>query len=104
VIALQRNDLATLGHVVDRSQEAAERLLGNQIPETSWLARSARERGAVAASAFGAGWGGSVWALVPASGAVTFMEDWSRAYREKFPERDGTFFITRAASAARRLI
>jgi galactokinase len=104
VLALQRNDLATLGHVVDRSQDAAERLLGNQIPETSWLAGSARERGAVAASAFGAGWGGSVWALVPASGAVTFMEDWARAYREKFPERDGTFFITRAASAARRLI
>ena len=29
------------------------------------LARLAREAGAVAASAFGAGFGGSVWALVP---------------------------------------
>ncbi len=51
--------------MAERSQEAAERWLGNQIPETIALARLARHVGATAASAFGAGFGGSVWALVP---------------------------------------
>ena len=50
--------------LVDQSQAATEQLLGNQVPETVWLAREARGLGAIAASAFGAGFGGSVWALV----------------------------------------
>jgi galactokinase len=45
----------TLGVLVDRSQAMAESILRNQVPETIHLARSARELGAVAASAFGAG-------------------------------------------------
>ena len=49
-----------------RSQESAERLLGNQVPETAVLVASARAFGAFASSAFGAGFGGSVWALAPA--------------------------------------
>jgi len=53
--ALVRNDLVALGELVDESQRGAERLLGNQIPETIALASSARELGATAASAFGAG-------------------------------------------------
>ena len=62
--ALQAGDLARFGALADRSQSFAERLLRNQVPETIALAHSARELGAVAASAFGAGFGGSVWALV----------------------------------------
>src|SRR5206468_11817806 len=72
VDVLARGEVDRLGPLVDRSQEAAERLLGNQIAETVDLARSARALGALAASAFGAGFGGSVWALVPASDAVEF--------------------------------
>ena len=53
------------GALVDRSQEAAERWLGNQVPgDGRARARGPRPRGARAASAFGAGFGGSVWALV----------------------------------------
>ena len=63
--AFARADAEALSRIVDRSQELAERLLGNQIPETVTLARSARNLGAIAASAFGGGFGGSVWALVP---------------------------------------
>src|SRR5204862_4044059 len=65
--ALAAGDLDRLGKLVEESQAAAERLLGNQIPETIELARSARELGAVAACAFGAGFGGSVYALLLAS-------------------------------------
>ncbi len=65
--ALARADASALGPLVDASQDRAERLLGNQIPETVTLARSARNLGAIAASAFGGGFGGSVWALVSAA-------------------------------------
>ena len=70
------------------SQDDAERLLGNQIPETIALASSAYELGAFAASAFGAGFGGSVWALVPAGDALAFGQEWMGRYREAFPFRD----------------
>ncbi len=83
--ALAQNDLGKLGTTVDRSQQAAEELLRNQIQETIFLARSARELGAVAASAFGAGFGGSVWALVADAEASTFQERWGETYVSRFP-------------------
>jgi galactokinase len=78
------------------SQEDAERLLGNQIPETVALARLAYEQGAFAASAFGAGFGGSVWALVPAADAMAFGKEWVRRYREAFPFRDSAEWFSAA--------
>ena len=82
---LARGAVHELGPVVDRSQEAAERWLGNQIPETMALARLARHVGATAASAFGAGFGGSVWALVPVGDAHDFMVSWAEHYQAEFP-------------------
>jgi len=103
--ALRRGDLALLGELVDRSQRGAEQLLGNQIPETIALAASARELGAVAASAFGAGFGGSVWALLPSVRAEPFLESWQRQYLAHFPQHReaGCFFVTRAGPPAKRL-
>jgi galactokinase len=96
--ALARGDVGNLGSIVERSQQAAEELLGNQIPETSFLARSGRELGAVAASAFGAGFGGSVWALVPTADASGFQSRWFSAYAARFPVagRRVEVFLTRA--------
>ena len=51
---LPAGDLRAFGRLVDRSQQAAEQLLGNQVPETVFLAAAARRLGAAAASAFGA--------------------------------------------------
>ena len=85
--ALARGDLWAFGRLVDRSQHAAEQLLGNQVPETVFLAAAARRRGAAAASAFGAGFGGSVWALVEASKADDFLAAWADQYRSEFPDR-----------------
>jgi galactokinase len=103
--ALVRGDLDRLGVLVDRSQANAERLLGNQVPETIALARMARELGAVAASAFGAGFGGSVYALVRTEDAQDFRRRWAERYGRAFPERAGTatFFVTRAGPRATRL-
>ncbi|UCE98902.1 MAG: hypothetical protein JSV82_06870, partial [Planctomycetota bacterium] len=64
--ALNKGDLARFGREVDRSQQLAETLLGNQVPQTVFLANCARQIGAAAASSFGAGFGGSVWAMIEA--------------------------------------
>lgn len=84
--ALRDRDFAALGKLVDRSQELAERALGNQVAETMTLVRTAREHGAVAASAFGAGFGGAVWAMVSAATASTFVDEWRGRYSAAFPK------------------
>ena len=102
--ALATGDLACFGELVDRSQRGAETKLGNQVPETIALAVSARRLGAAAASAFGAGFGGSVWALVPAEEAADFKVRWAAAYQAQFPARRRCrFLITRPSPAALRL-
>jgi galactokinase len=102
--ALLRGDLTSVGSLVDRSQALAERCLGNQVPETVFLAHTARELGAAAASAFGAGFGGSVWALVSRTAGEDFRWRWANAYRDAFPGRaEAVFFLTGAGPGMRRL-
>lgn len=103
--ALVDGNLTALGEVVDASQRGVEQLLGNQVPETIALARSARERGATAASAFGAGFGGSVWALVSSARTADFLEEWRARYVAEFPAHQSTarFFVTRAGRPATKL-
>jgi galactokinase len=104
-LALAEGQLGEVASLVARSQEAAERALGNQVPETIFLARSARQHGAVAASAFGAGFGGSVWALVESGGAGEFTRGWREAYVAEFPERASRaeFFRTLPGPAAMKI-
>jgi len=100
--ALQRESMTEFGLVVDHSMRLAEAFLGNQVPETVTLQRSARELGAVAASAFGAGFGGAVWALVPEGDADAFLTRWSENYRKKHkkPGKEAVFFLSRAGPHA----
>lgn len=100
--ALAALDLPAFGKLVDRSQELTHTLLGNQVPQTIALARLARSCGAVAASAFGAGFGGSVWALIKTAAATPFLKAWSGAYAEAFPSASAqaNFFLTGAGPAA----
>jgi galactokinase len=103
--ALAGGDFAAFGEIVDRSQQAAEEWLGNQVPETVFLSASARACGAVAASAFGAGFGGSVWAMVRRTDAPAFAEAWAAAYRAQFPDAAAraVFVPTRPGPAACRI-
>ena len=103
--ALARGDLRVFGRLVDDSQRAAEQLLGSQTPETTFLAASARRLGAAAASAFGGGFGGSVWALVETPRADDFPSAWSDEYSENFPQHTerASFFATGAGPAAFRV-
>jgi galactokinase len=100
--ALTRGDLAAFGALVDRSQAGAERALENQIAETVHLQRFARELGVDAASAFGAGFGGSVWAMIANSDAEKFALRW----RERYLRAHGNtshralFFTTAPSSPA----
>ena len=86
---------------VARSQDLAERLLRNQVPETEALVRTARELGAWAASAFGAGFGGSAWALIEQSRGRAFLDQWQNAYAAACPSvaARSRFFLTRPGPA-----
>jgi galactokinase len=95
--AFRAGDAAALGRLSDASQHDADTLLGNQVPETRALARLAREQGAFAASSFGAGFGGSVWALVEEDAAHGFADRWLAGYRELYPDLARVeAFVTRA--------
>jgi galactokinase len=101
--AMRDRDVAALGALVDRSMAMAERALKNQVAETSHLARSARARGAAAASAFGAGFGGAVWAMVPTADADAFVDAWRADYLATFPHRTehALWLVTRPGGPAR---
>lgn len=103
--AFARGDMAALGPLVDRSQRAVEEWLGNQVPETIRLAALARSCGAAAASAFGAGFGGSVWALVEKDRSEAFLARWAEAYAAEFPQHAAraAFFPTGPGPAAMRV-
>ena len=102
--AFARADAGALGALSASSQADAERLLGNQIPPTSALAALARESGALGASSFGAGFGGSVWALIDEAGLATFPARWRAAYERQYPSLPrGESFVVRPAPAATEL-
>ena len=100
-----RSDWRSLGGLVERSHALATTALGNQVPETGSLVRSARERGAIAASAFGAGFGGAVWAMVRDESSNAFMREWRADYETAFPDRAAAarWIVTRPAEPAREL-
>jgi galactokinase len=95
VDAFRRVDVEALTALAAASQEDADRLLRNQIAETNALARLARDHGAWASCAFGAGFGGSVWALVPRDDAERIANRWLADYRARFPTRAADWFIAR---------
>ncbi|MGD9525023.1 MAG: galactokinase, partial [Gemmatimonadales bacterium] len=72
----------------------------NQVDETRYLVAEARRQGAIAASAFGAGFGGSVWALSTRQEAAAFEARWLEAYRSAFPARAKEAVAFRSTAAA----
>lgn len=101
VDAIGRADEAGVGALAAASQRDAAELLGNQVDETERLAALARAAGAFAATSFGAGFGGSVWALAHADDAVRAAETWRRCYLDATPAvRDVECFIATPAPGA----
>ena len=83
--AFASTDTAAIGRLSSESQRDAHELLGNQIPETMALAAAACDAGAFGASSFGAGFGGSVWALIRAGDAERFAREWLQRYAAMMP-------------------
>ena len=103
--ALQAGNLEAFGQAADLSHRSADQHLKNQVSETNSLQETARDLGAVAASGFGAGFGGSVWAMLPTAQAENFSALWLERYLQRFPEHtsDASVIVTPAGTAARRL-
>lgn len=103
--ALEAGDVEAFGVAADLSHRNADENLGNQVPETNFLQSLARQLGAVAASGFGAGFGGSVWALVREDEAEKFAEDWLGHYLQQFPQHAAraSTLVTPASPAAHRV-
>lgn len=102
--AIARADTAAAGEILARSHDAADHWLGNQVPQTNALVGLANKLGAIGASGFGAGWGGSVYAIVPRVDAEGFAAEWLAHYRRRVdaPERAGVL-VTRPGPGAHRL-
>ena len=105
VAALQHGNVTELGKAATLSHRNAAKNLRNQIAETDHLQRLALDIGAPAASAFGAGFGGSVWAMVPTDSADSFAKEWLSRYLKRFPCRRETAstLVTAPSGAAHRV-
>ena len=100
--ALAGGEVDRIGTLVDASHAGAARGLQNQVDQTNFLQRSARELGAIAATYFGAGFGGSVWAMVERGRGEDFRRRWRQGYAERFSEEAelSEFFLTRPGKPA----
>jgi galactokinase len=92
--AFAAGDIARIGRLAAESQRDADALLGNQVPETRALVALALNAGSAAASSFGAGWGGSVWALVRERESAAFLDRWLATYRDRFPGLESAGFLS----------
>jgi len=100
--SLAAKEFEALGRYSDESHRQTVEVLCNTIPATAWLPQKARVLGALGASAFGAGFGGSCWAVVEEPAASDFMERWRSAYHEEFPRwaESSRFFSMRPGPGA----
>ncbi len=89
LLAFANADAALLGRLSVESQQRAETALHNQIPETMFLARAAMAAGAHGSTAFGAGFGGAVWAVADRDAVEEVRDRWKASYAAAFPNRAG---------------
>jgi galactokinase len=101
--AIGEGDPVALARGVAHSVAGAVWALENQVPETLALVSLAQAAGAWTASPFGAGFGGSVWAVAPRDEAASVLAAWLAAYRATGLEaaRRAEGFVTQPSPAAR---
>jgi galactokinase len=101
VKALRARDGAAFGKMVSRSHESCKRYLKNISAEIDAVVKCARECGALGASGFGAGFGGSAYAVTERRDAETFIEKWEKAYRAACaPLLPAAFFLCEPSAGA----
>jgi galactokinase len=93
VRAFREGNSDALTELAAASQSDAQHLLRNQVDEAVELTRLALPCGAFATRSFGAGFGGSVWALAERPDAEAFATRWLDAYRARYPGLQSVTFI-----------
>lgn len=83
--ALLRRDIGEFGAILSASHRDSKRFLWNIVPQVDFLAGAALDLGAAGASGFGAGFGGSVYALTSREAADAFLPRWRDAYAARYP-------------------
>jgi galactokinase len=103
VRAIREGDLAAFGRNLSASHRASRECLNNIVPEIDYLHRSALRLGAAGASGFGAGFGGSIVAVVQASRAEKFCAAWEKSYAKRHPDRaaEAAFFLASPGTGIR---
>lgn len=102
--AIGAGDTTAVGEILARSHELACTHLLNQVPATTAMVEVAHDLGAIGASAFGAGWGGSVYAIVPTADAQEFAAQWLERYRaHEHGVESASTLVTRPGTSASRL-
>jgi galactokinase len=93
--ALQARDLGAFGKLVSESHRASKKYLWNIVPEIDSLQKTACRLGAAGASGFGAGFGGSIFAVTTADRAEDLLGRWRVSYAGRYPALAGesAFFI-----------
>jgi galactokinase len=101
--AVAWRDLAAFGAVINESHRASRRFLRNITPEIDYLQKAAVRLGAAGATGFGAGFGGSIFAVIQADKAAEFVSGWSKEYAKRYPARapESVFFQARPSSGIR---
>jgi galactokinase len=90
---LRESRMEEYGSLMNLSHELSREYLKNIAPEVDRLQRLANELGALGATGFGGGFGGSCYALVDEAEAKPFIEKWRASYLKLYPRyRDQASF------------
>ena len=83
---LKERDIGEFGRLINDSHNLSKKYLKNIVPEIDFLQKSANHMGAPGATGFGAGFGGSCYAVVSESCFPDFIESWKEKYIKKYPQ------------------
>ena len=86
---LYKNNLYDFGQYLDKSHELSKLYLKNIVEEIDFLQKSAKRLGAIGSSGFGAGFGGSCYALVKKGDEDEFIKEWENLYINNYPQYQG---------------
>jgi galactokinase len=84
--SLRESRMEEYGSLINESHDLSRVYLKNIAPEVDSLQKLANELGALGATGFGGGFGGSCYALVDVKNAGRFVEEWRAAYLKRFPQ------------------
>jgi galactokinase len=90
VECLRRSDMVNFGKLVNRSHYLSKVGLENIVPEIDTLQKLALKLGALGASGFGGGFGGSAYAIVRKEDVAEFLPRWQEEYLKKYPQYQNT--------------